>query len=100
MTVFICTIFYTYVVIAVNVYRQEILDRASEGYYIRYKIKAPFPVKVMVLFILTAFATNLFLSIFAGDNETILINVIPVLFFINLLWRYQRKIKKIDKENP
>ncbi len=99
MTVFLCTLFYAYVVIAVNVYRREILDRANEGYFIRYKVKAPFPIKVMVLFILAAFAANLFLFIIAGDSETIMINVIPVLFFINLLWRYQRKIKKIDKEN-
>ena len=53
----------------------------------------------MVLFIMTAFAVNLFLSIVAGGNETILINVLPAIFFVNLLWRYQRKIKKIDKEN-
>ena len=99
MTVFLCTLFYAYVVIAVNVYRQEILDRANEGYFIRYKVKAPFPIKVMVLFIMTAFAVNLFLSIVAGGNETILINVLPAIFFVNLLWRYQRKIKKIDKEN-
>ncbi len=99
MTVFLCTLFYAYVVIAVNVYRREILDRANEGYFIRYKVKAPFPIKVMVLFILAAFAANLFLFIIAGDNETIMINVIPALFFVNILWRYQRKIKKIDKEN-
>lgn len=99
MTVFICTLFYAYVVIAVNVYRQEILDRANEGYFIRYKVKAPFPVRIMVLFILVAFAVNLFLSIVTGNDETILINVIPALFFVNILWRYQRKIKKIDKEN-
>ena len=99
MTVFLCTLFYAYVVIALNVYRQEILDRTNEGYFIRYKVKAPFPIKVMVLFILAAFAANLFLFIIAGDNETIMINVIPALFFVNILWRYQRKIKKIDKEN-
>ena len=99
MTVFLCTLFYAYVVIAVNVYRREILDRANEGYFIRYKVKAPLPIKVMVLFIMTAFAVNLFLSIVAGGNETILINVLPAIFFVNLLWRYQRKIKKIDKEN-
>ena len=80
MTVFICTLFYAYVVIAVNVYRQEILDRANEGYFIRYKVKAPFPVRIMVLFILVAFAVNLFLSIVTGNGETILINVIPALF--------------------
>ena len=99
MTVFLCTLFYAYVVIAVNVYRQEILDRANEGYFIRYKVKVPFPIKVMVLFILAAFAANLFLFIIAGDSETIMITVIPALFFVNILWRYQRKIKKIDKEN-
>ena len=99
MTVFICAIFYAYIVIAVNVYRQEIIERANEGYFISYKVKAPFPIKVMVLFIMTAFAVNLFLSIVAGGNETILINVLPAIFFVNLLWRYQRKIKKNDKEN-
>lgn len=99
MTVFICAIFYAYIVIAVNVYRQEIIDRANEGYFIRYKVKAPFPIKVMVLFILTAIVVNLFLTIVVGSDKTILINVLPAIFFVNLLWRYQRRIKKIDKEN-
>ena len=99
MTVFICAIFYAYIVIAVNVYRQEIIDRANEGYFIRYKVKAPFPIKVMVLFILAAIVVNLFLTIVVGSDKTILINVLPAIFFVNLLWRYQRKIKKIDKEN-
>lgn len=99
MTVIICTIFYAYIVIAVNVYRQEILDRANEGYFIRYKVKAPFPIKVMVLFILVAFSANLFLSIVVGSEKVILINVLPAIFFVILLWRYQRKIKKIDEEN-
>ena len=48
MTVFICAIFYAYIVIAVNVYRQEIIDRANEGYFIRYRVKAPLPIKAMV----------------------------------------------------
>lgn len=99
MTVLICAIFYAYIVIAVNVYRQEIIDRANEGYFIRYKVKAPFPIKVMVLFILTAIVVNLFLTIVVGSDKTILINVLPAIFFVNLLWRYQRRIKKIDKEN-
>ena len=99
MTVFICAIFYAYIVIAVNVYRQEIIDRANEGYFIRYKVKAPLPIKAMVLFVLTAIAVNTFLFVVVGSDKTILINILPAIFFVNLLWRYQRRIKKIDKEN-
>ena len=71
MTVFLCTLFYAYVVIAVNVYRQEILDRANEGYFIRYKVKAPLQIKIMVLYIMTAFDENLFMTIVADDNDII-----------------------------
>lgn len=99
MTVILITVFYAYVVFAVNVYRQEILDRANDGYIVRCKIKAPFPIKVSVLLVLTALAFNLFLSLVVGNGNTILINTFPALFFIFILARYQRKIKRIDKEN-
>lgn len=99
MTVILITVFYAYVVFAVNVYRQEILDRANDGYIVRCKIKAPFPIKVSVLLVLTALAFNLFLSFVVGNGNTILINTLPALFFVFILARYQRKIKKNDKEN-
>lgn len=99
MTVILITVFYAYVVFAVNVYRQEILDRANDGYIVRCKIKAPFPIKVSVLLVLTALAFNLFLSLVVGNGNTILINTFPALFFVFILARYQRKIKRIDKEN-
>ena len=35
MTVVICTIFYIYVIIAVNYYRKEIVKRANGGYTIK-----------------------------------------------------------------
>lgn len=99
MTVVICTIFYIYVIIAVNYYRKEIVKRANDGYTIKGKVRAPYPIKVMVLFAATALAANIFVFLLAGNDDTILINTLPVLFFVNLLWRYERRIKRIDREN-
>lgn len=99
MTILICTAFYTYVIIAVNHYRKEIESRYQDGYMIKGKIRAPFPIRVTVLLSLTALAANVFVFLFAGEDYTILINTLPVLFFVNLLWRYERRIKKIDREN-
>lgn len=99
MTVLICTVFYVYVIIAVNHYRKEIEYRYNDGDIIKGNLRAPYPIKVTVLFSLVAFAANLLLFLVVGNDYTILINTIPVLFFVNLLWRYERRIKKIDREN-
>lgn len=99
MTVVICTAFYIYVIIAVNYYRKEIVKRAENGYAIKGKVRAPYPIKVTVLFAATALAANVFIFQLAGNDDTILINTLPVLFFVNLLWRYERRIKRIDREN-
>ena len=99
MTVVICTAFYIYVIIAVNHYRKEIVKRAEDGYAIKGKVRAPYPIKVTVLFADTALAANVFIFQLAGNDDTILINTLPVLFFVNLLWRYERRIKRIDREN-
>ena len=99
MTVVICTAFYIYVIIAVNHYRKEIVKRAEDGYAIKGKVRSPYPRKVTVLFAATALAANVFIFQLAGNDDTILINTLPVLFFVNLLWRYERRIKKIDREN-
>ena len=99
MTIIICTVFYIYSIYSINSYRKEIICRVNDGYSTKHKVKAPYPFRVSVLLSLVAFATNLFLFLVAGDEETILINALPVLFFVNVLWRYQRRIKKMDKEN-
>lgn len=99
MTIFLFTLFYGYVVVSVNYYRKEILARAKEGYVIKGKVKAPYPIRVSVLLVLVALASNLLLFVVVGNEKTILINSVSALFFVNLLWRYQRRIKKIDKEN-
>ncbi len=99
MTILICTTFYIYVLLSINVYRKEIELRFNDGYKINRNIKAPYPIRVMVLFTLVALAANWLFFIIFGEEKTILINSIPVLFFVNLLWRYKRRIKKIDKEN-
>ena len=91
--------FYIYVLLSINVYRKEIELRFNDGYKINRNIKAPYPIRVMVLFTLVALAANWLFFIIFGEEKTILINSIPVLFFVNLLWRYKRRIKKIDKEN-
>ena len=93
MTILICTGFYIYVIFSVNVYRQK------EGCVIKGKVKAPYPLRISVLLSLVALAANVCLFQFAGNEMTILINTFPVLFCTNLLWRYERKIKKIDREN-
>lgn len=99
MTILICTTFYIYVLLSINVYRKEIELRFNDGYKINRNVKAPYPIRVMVLFTLVALAANWLFFIIFGEEKTILINSIPVLFFVNLLWRYKRRIKKIDKEN-
>ena len=99
MTILICTTFYIYVLLSINVYRKEIELRFNDGYKINRNIKAPYPIRVMVLFTLVALAANWLFFIIFGEEKTILINSILVLFFVNLLWRYKRRIKKIDKEN-
>ena len=111
MTILICTGFYIYVIFSVNVYRKEILLRQKEGCVIKGKVKAPYPLRISVLLSLVALAANVCLFQFAGNEMTILINTFPVLFCTilintfpvlfctNLLWRYERKIKKIDREN-
>lgn len=99
MTILICTGFYIYVIFSVNVYRKEIEVRYKEGYVIKGKVKAPYPLRISVLLSLVALAVNVFLFQFFGNEMTIIINTFPALFCINLLWRYERKIKKIDKEN-
>lgn len=99
MTILICTGFYIYVIFSVNVYRKEIEVRYKEGYVIKGKVKAPYPLRISVLLSLVALAVNVFLFQFFGNEMTIIINTFPVLFCINLLWWYERKIKKIDKEN-
>ena len=99
MTILICTGFYIYVIFSLNVYRKEIEVRYKEGYVIKSKVKAPYPLRISVLLSLVALAVNVFLYQFVGNEITILINTIPVLFCTNLLWRYERRIKKIDREN-
>lgn len=99
MTVVICTAFYVYVVFAVNHYRKEIEKRANAGYAIKGKVRAPYPIRVLVLLSSVALAVNVFVSIFFGYENVILINTLLALFFVNLLWRYERRIKKIDREN-
>lgn len=99
MTVLICMAFYIYAFISLNVYRKEIETRFNNGYLIKGKLKAPFPIRVTVLFSMVALAANWLSFLVFGNENTILINVVPVLYFVNLLWRYQRRIKKIDKEN-
>lgn len=99
MTILICTAFYIYVVIAVNHYRKEIVKRAEDGFTIQGKIRAPYPIKVTALLSAVALSVNIFVFLFAGNDYTILLNTLPVLFFVNLLWRYERRIKKIDREN-
>ena len=95
MTILICTGFYIYVIFSVNVYRKEIVIRANEGYRIKGKVKAPYPLRISVLLALVALAINIFLFQFTGKEMTIIINTFPVLFGTNLLWRYERRIKKI-----
>lgn len=99
MTILICTLFYVYSIYSINIYRKEIILRINVGQLTNRKVKAPYPIRVSVLLSLVAFAINLFLFLVAGNEETILINTLPILFFVNILWRYRRRIKKMDKEN-
>ena len=71
MTILICTGFYIYVIFSVNVYRKEIELRRKEGYAIKGKAKAPYPLRISVLLSLVALAANIFLFQFTGNEMTI-----------------------------
>ena len=58
MTILICTGFYIYVIFSVNVYRKEIELRRKEGYAIKGKAKAPYPLRISVLLSLVASAKS------------------------------------------
>ena len=94
MTILICTGFYIYVIFSVNVYRKEIVSRANEGYRIKGKVKAPYPLRISVLLALVALAINIFLFQFTGNEMTIIINTFPVLFCTNLLGAMSAESRK------
>ena len=97
MTAFICSLFYIYTVYAINYYRREIILRAENDMYIPFKYKAPLAKKTAVLYCITAVVLNILFQIIVGNELLILLNVIPVLWFMFVLRRYEKKIIKIDR---
>ena len=81
MTILICTTFYIYVLLSINVYRKEIELRFNDGYKINRNIKAPYPIRVMVLFTLVALAANWLFFIIFGEEKTILFGLTGTGYF-------------------
>lgn len=100
MSAFMLSLFYIYTIYAISFYRKEINYRLLNGYSGKSKVKfkAPFSLRKSVLLSLAAIIINIFFRLAFGNNLTVLINVIPVIFFLFVLRRYEKKLIKMDKE--
>jgi predicted histidine transporter YuiF (NhaC family) len=98
MTAFMCSLFYAYTIYAINYYRKEIRYRLENNdSIIKFKYKAPFSIKKAVLLCLAAIVSNYLLQFFIGSDNLILLNAIPVLCFMFILRRYEKRLIKMDK---
>lgn len=97
MTAFMCSLFYIYTVYAINYYRREIIIRIQNDIYIPFEPKAPLTAKTAVLCCFIAVLINVILQLIVGNEILILLNVCPVLWFMLVLRRYEKKIIKIDR---
>jgi fatty acid desaturase len=91
----ICYIYYLY---SINYYRKEIKYRIADGYVSKKKYKAPFSLRKSVLFCVISTAVNALLQIIFGDSLLILINFPFVVIILFILKRYERRLRKIEKE--
>lgn len=100
MTVFMCSLFYIYVVYAINYYRKEINYRLDAGHTSKsiIKIKAPFSFKKSVLLSFSAILINIILQLIFDLEILILINAIPVCTCMLILRKYEKILIKLDKE--
>lgn len=96
MTTFACSLFYAYVLYAINYYRKEISYRTSASSI--GKTKTPLSVKKVVFLFIAILLINLTLETLIGTEHLVLINLIPVLLCLFKLRRYEKKIIKMDKE--
>lgn len=97
MTAFMCSLFYIYTVYAINYYRREIIIRIENDIYVPFEPKAPLTAKTAVLCCIIAVLINVLLQLIIGNDMLILLNVCPVLWFMLVLRRYEKKIIKIDR---
>lgn len=97
MTAFMCSLFYIYTVYAINYYRREIIIRIQNDIYVPFEPKAPLTAKAAVLCCFIAVLINVILQLIVGNEILILLNVCPVLWFMLVLRRYEKKIIKIDR---
>lgn len=97
MTAFMCSLFYIYTVYAINYYRREIITRIQNDIYVPFEPKAPLTAKTAVLCCIIAVLINVLLQLIIGNDMLILLNVCPVLWFMLVLRRYEKKIIKIDR---
>lgn len=98
MTTIINFLLYSYYFFAINYYRKEIEYRIADGFVSKKKHKAPLSLKKMVLFIFVITVINAILQINVGDSVLILINCPFVITLLLILKRYERQLRKIDKE--
>ena len=97
MTALICSLFYCYSVLMIQSYRIEIILRLEDNSTIDcVKFKAPFSKKRMVLLCVITTILNYLLFYIVGANMLILINTLPVCVLMFIMWRYRRKIIKMD----
>lgn len=100
MTPLMCSVFYVYSVLAIQIYRNEIKLRADDNYIIhfKHKCKAPLPIRGTVLLCLSLVAINYGLYLIFGD-ALILVNAIPVTALMVIMRNYRKKINKLDMSN-
>lgn len=100
MTALMCSLFYIYVVYAINYYRREIIHRLNYRRLKKLKIKykAPFSLRKSVLLCLTTVIINVLLQLILGVEKSVLINSIPVCIFMFRLRKYEKTLIKMDKE--
>ena len=80
----------------IRYYRIEIIYRVEEYHIDNIKYKAPFQLKKTVLLCFISVITNYLMFFIIGTDMLILHNSGPVICFMFIIWRYRRKIKKID----
>lgn len=100
MTPLLCSVFYVYSVLAIQIYRREIKLRVDNNYSIsfRLKCKAPLSVKNTVLLCLSLVVLNYLFYLIFGE-VLILINAIPIIVLMKIMRKYRKNINKLDMTN-
>lgn len=90
MSAFMCSLFYIYTIYAVNYYRKEIISRSNDIPIPYKKIKAPLSVKSAVLRCIISVLINIVFQIILGNENLIIANIIPIMWSVFILKRYEK----------